>query len=125
MVAYSGSSNLKDSSSLITDVRRKSFNSVVENGVTAVHEVILLQGWEVLRVGEASSVVVLLVVPSSMSGMSKWNLDLREASLFTSSLFEVRILSTSVKAEIVASVNHGSNVLIDVSKLGFVKWLRH
>ena len=83
------------------------------------------QSWEVLGFGEASSVVGLLGVPSNMRSVSEWDLDCGEACLFTWDHWLISAFVASVNAEVIASVDHGSHVLIDVSKLGFVEWLCH
>ena len=75
MVIASRSRDVEDFGGLAGDLVRHDLNSVSENAVRALHEVLLGDGWERGRVGQALPVSIFFVILGHMGQVSEVDLD--------------------------------------------------
>ena len=75
MFIASRSRDVEDFGGLAGDLVRHDLNSVSENAVGALHEVLLRDCWERGRVGQALSVSIFLIILGNMGQVSEVDLD--------------------------------------------------
>ena len=93
---------------LIGNVVRHDLDAVLEDIVRACGEILGLKSREAGSLGEALAIVALLRVASDMVSMSIGQHDVLEATVLAISLVLLH-LHASVKAQIVAALDHSSH----------------